>query len=165
MDSAVYGDNRPVLEAEVERRGLAGRVTFHGFVEEEHKADLYARAWMNLTASSAEGWCLTVMEAAACGTPSGALRVGGLSESIVDGETGVLADTPAELTDKVREVLAHPERRDELGEAARARARGFTWENAARSNLDLLERVADRPRTSPRRQLRQSHTAKAGGVA
>ena len=64
----------------------------HGHVSEEQKAELYARAWVNLTASSAEGWCLTVMEAATCGTPSAALRVGGLPESIVDGETGLLAD-------------------------------------------------------------------------
>ena len=55
---------------------------------EERKAELLARSWVNLTASSAEGWCLTVMEAALCATPSVALRVGGLPESIVDGETG-----------------------------------------------------------------------------
>ena len=61
-------------------------------MSEAEKAALYAQAWVNLTASSAEGWCLTVMEAATCGTPSAALRVGGLPESIVDGETGLLAD-------------------------------------------------------------------------
>src|SRR3954468_22134838 len=165
LDIAGDGDHREVLEAEVARRGLGDRVTFHGFVEEDDKADLYGRAWMNLTASSAEGWCLTVMEAAACGTPSGALRVGGLNESIVDGETGVLADTTEELTEKVREVLADPPRRDELGEAARSRARGFTWENAATANLAVLERVADLPRTSLREQVRASETAKAGGLA
>ena len=64
----------------------------HGHVSEQEKAELYSRAWVNLTASSAEGWCLTVMEAATCGTPSAALRIGGLPESIVDGETGLLAD-------------------------------------------------------------------------
>src|SRR4051812_9796477 len=159
LEIAGDGDHRPVLEEEVQRRGLGDRVTFHGFVAEEEKAGLYGQAWMNLTASSAEGWCLTVMEAAACGTPSGALRVGGLNESIVDGETGVLADTTEELTEKVREVLADPPRRDELGEAARARARGFTWENAATANLAVLERVADLPRTSLREQVRASETA------
>ena len=42
------------------------------------------------------------MEAALCATPSAALRVGGLPESIVDGETGLLADDGPELTAKVR---------------------------------------------------------------
>ena len=98
LDVAGEGDHRPELEAEIARRGLADRVVLHGHVSEAEKAALYARAWVNLTASSAEGWCLTVMEAATCGTPSAALRVGGLPESIVDGETGLLADDGPGLT-------------------------------------------------------------------
>ena len=82
LDVAGEGDHRPDLEAEIARRGLGDRVILHGHVTEDVKASLYATAWINLTASSAEGWCLTVMEAATCGTPSVALRVGGLAESI-----------------------------------------------------------------------------------
>ena len=165
LDIAGEGDHRETLEAEVERRGLEDRVRFHGFVDEDDKAGLYSRAWLSLTASSAEGWCLTVMEAAACGTPSAALRVGGLNESIVDGETGVLADTPEELTAKIRDVIADPERRDELGAAAEARARGFTWDHTATANLAVLERAAEAPRTALRSRLRASETAKAGMLA
>ena len=106
LDLAGDGDHRAALEAEVERRALAERVTFHGHVDEEEKARLLARAWVALTASSAEGWCLTVFEAAACGTPTAAMRVGGLGEAIVDGQTGVLADEPAELVAGVRELVA-----------------------------------------------------------
>jgi glycosyltransferase involved in cell wall biosynthesis/O-antigen/teichoic acid export membrane protein len=165
LEIAGSGEWRGVIEREIAERGLQDRVTLHGFVAEEAKADLYGRAWLNLTASSAEGWCLTVMEAAACGTPSAALRVGGLAESIVDGETGVLAETPEELTEKVRAVVADPARRDELGAAAKARARGFTWENTAQANLTVLERVASAPRTSLRAGVRSSDTVKAGGLA
>src|SRR5439155_5065802 len=157
--------HRAALEADVARRGLTERVRFHGFVPEDGKAELYGRAWLSLTASSAEGWGLTVMEAAACGTPSAALRVGGLGESIVDGQTGLLADTPEELTAKVRALIADPVRRDELGAAAEARARGFTWETTARANLAVLEKAAAAPRASLRDQLRSSETAKAGGLA
>jgi glycosyltransferase involved in cell wall biosynthesis/O-antigen/teichoic acid export membrane protein len=165
LDIAGEGDHRPALEAEVRRRGLEDRVRFHGFVDDARQAELYATAWMTLTASSAEGWCLTVMEAAACGTPSGALAVGGLRESIVDGETGVLAETAEELTAKVRDVLADPQRRDELGAAAQARARGFTWENAARANLAVLERAAATPLPSLRERFRGSETMTASGLA
>ena len=108
LEIAGDGDHRPVLEREIDERGLHDRVTLHGFVEEDEKAELYGRAWVSLTASSAEGWCLTVMEAAACGTPSAALRVGGLAESIVDEQTGVLAETPEELAAKVRDLVARP---------------------------------------------------------
>ena len=48
-----------------------------GTSSEEEKAALLSRAWVNLTASSAEGWCLTVMEAAMYRTPSAALRSAG----------------------------------------------------------------------------------------
>jgi glycosyltransferase involved in cell wall biosynthesis/O-antigen/teichoic acid export membrane protein len=165
LEVAGDGDHREAFEAEVARRGLAGRVTLHGFVDEREKVELYRRAWVALTASSAEGWCLTVMEAAACGTPSAALRVGGLAESIADGETGVLADTPEELAAKVRELVRDLERRDELGAAAEVRARSYTWDRTARENLAVLERAADEPAPSVAGGLRRSETAKAAGMA
>ena len=152
LDIAGEGDHRPALEAEIAARGLGERVVLHGHVSEEEKAALYARAWVNLTASSAEGWCLTVMEAATCGTPSAALRIGGLPESIVDGETGLLADDGPGLTAAVRRLVDDGELRERLGAAARERAATFTWERTARETLDLLEAAARaRPREPARR--------------
>ena len=146
LDIAGEGDHRPALEAEIDRRGLGARVTLHGHVSEERKAELYDRAWVNLTASSAEGWCLTVMEAAARGTPSAALRVGGLPESILDGRTGLLADEPEELAEKVAALVADPERRRALGADARERALSeFSWDRTAGATLSLLDSVAARP--------------------
>ena len=52
LEVAGEGDHRPVLEAEIDARGLHDRVTLHGFVSEETKRELYGRAWVNLTASS-----------------------------------------------------------------------------------------------------------------
>jgi glycosyltransferase involved in cell wall biosynthesis/O-antigen/teichoic acid export membrane protein len=165
LEVAGDGDHRPVLEEEIDRRGLRGRVVVHGFVTEEEKRSLYARSWVNLTASSAEGWCLTVMEAAAAGTPSAAMAVGGLPESIVDGQTGLLADTPAELAAGVAALVADPVRRDELGDAARARARGFTWDATAEANLAVLDQVAEAQRSRLRDALRRSETGAAAGLA
>ncbi len=165
LEIAGDGDHREALEAEIEQRGLADRVVLHGHVAEEDKAALYSRAWIALTASSAEGWCLTVMEAAACLTPSAALRVGGLPESIVDGETGLLADEPAELADLVAALIRDPARRERLGAAAEARARTFTWERTAQENLDVLREQSEAERQSLRRSLAASETAKSLGLA
>ena len=142
LDIAGDGDHRAALEAEIERRGLSPRVKMHGFVDDATKTELYSRAWIALTASSSEGWSLTVMEAALCGTPSAALAVGGLAESIIDGETGVLAHDPAELCRRVREVVERPELRERLGDEAERRSRTFTWERPAEVNLEVLQRVA-----------------------
>jgi glycosyltransferase involved in cell wall biosynthesis len=145
LDVVGEGDHRPDLEAEIERRGLGERVRMHGYVDEETKAELYGRAWVNLTASQSEGWSLTVMEAALCRTPSVALAVGGLAESVVDGETGYLAGDVAQLSARVRELVEQPELRERFGFAAEQRARTFTWDRSAQAFLDVLRREAGRP--------------------
>lgn len=147
LDLAGDGDHRAALEAEIDARRLRDRVRMHGHVSEERKLELYRRAWVNITTSSAEGWGLSVTEAGACATPSAALRLGGLAEAIDDGRTGVLADDPAELAEKVGRVLADPRLRDALGRAAHARASEFSWDATARRTLELLD--AERRRVHP----------------
>ena len=145
LDVVGDGDHRETLEAEIDRRGLRERVTMHGYVPEDRKAELYGRAWVSMTASSSEGWSLTVMEAALCGTPSAAIAIGGLPESVIDGETGVLAHDVGELKRRVREIVEQPELRERLGVAAERRARTFTWDRSARAYLSVLLERAGRP--------------------
>jgi glycosyltransferase involved in cell wall biosynthesis len=140
LELAGDGDYRDDLEAAIRERGLAERVRMHGHVSEQRKRELLQQAWVNVTASSAEGWCLSVMEAAASGTPTVALAVGGLPESIDDGRTGLLADDPDDLARKIGQVLHDPELRDRLGAAAYERALEFTWDATASGTLALLER-------------------------
>jgi glycosyltransferase involved in cell wall biosynthesis len=147
LELAGDGDHREALEAEIDVRGLAHRVRMHGHVSEERKLELYQRAWINITTSSAEGWGLSVNEAGACATPSAALRLGGLAEAIDDGRTGILADDPGELAAKVGRVLGDPNLRESLGRAAHARACEFTWDATARRTLQLLD--AQRRRHHP----------------
>lgn len=165
LDIAGDGDHRPALEAEIAARGLTDRVTLHGHVSEEFKAELLSRSWVNLTASSAEGWCLTVMEAATYGTPSAALRVGGLEESIVDGRTGLLARDPVELAAVVGDLIADPARCEELGAAADVRAREFTWERTATEGIAVLESALVEERVSVRQRLSASEMMKVVALA
>jgi glycosyltransferase involved in cell wall biosynthesis len=138
----------------------------HGFVPEEVKAELYARAWVNITTSAAEGWGLTVMEAASHATPSAALRVGGLAESIVDGDTGVLADDISELTTKVAAIIESPELRERLGAAAALRAQGFSWDVAAAQLLAMLVSAAEARRRvkAPWRPFPAARPKRVGGT-
>jgi glycosyltransferase involved in cell wall biosynthesis/O-antigen/teichoic acid export membrane protein len=167
LEMAGDGDHREAIEAEIERRGLGDRVRLHGHVSEERKLELLRSSWVNLTASSAEGWCLTVMEAAACGTPSAALAVGGLPESIVDEETGLLALEPEELAEKTRLLVRDAELRERLGRNALERAREFTWERAAHRNLERLEAeaAAERERPGVLQGLARTDTGRAAGLA
>ncbi len=146
LDIVGEGDHRPDLEAEIERRGLTERVTMHGYVDTAKRARLYGQAWVNLTASSSEGWSLTVIESALCGTPSAALPVGGLPESIIDGVTGVLASDTEQLAERVGNLLEDRPLRERLASAAEQRARTFSWDRVASANLELLRRTAGRDR-------------------
>jgi glycosyltransferase involved in cell wall biosynthesis len=83
-----------------------------------------------------------VMEAALCGTPSIALAIGGLPESIVDGTTGLLAHDTAGLIAHTRRLLADRDLREGMGEAAERRAGGFTWDRSARAYLEVMRRQA-----------------------
>ncbi len=159
LDVVGEGDHRPDIEAEIARRGLAGRVEMHGYVDAARKAELYGQAWVNLTASASEGWSLTVMEAALCGTPSAALAVGGLTESIVDGSTGFLARSRDELSRRVVQLVEEPELRERMGDAAEARARGFSWDRSAAGYLEVLRAQAGLPLPAATPEAQRSETA------
>jgi len=167
LEIAGDGEHRGELEREIARRGLGDRVRLHGHVDERRKRELLTSAWVNVTASSNEGWCLTVMEAAACGTPSVAIAEGGLRESILDGDTGLLAEDAEGLSDAVARIVADRELRERLGARAAARAAEFSWDATAGATLAALETEYAEGRQPARSlsDLAQSDFGRAGGLA
>lgn len=71
-----------------------------------------------------EGFGTVVIEAAACGTPTVATNIYGLSDAVVDGETGLLvpARDPNKLAEAMLFLSTHPDKRQLMGEAAQQRA-------------------------------------------
>jgi glycosyltransferase involved in cell wall biosynthesis len=125
------------LRAWVAAHDAAGWVDFAGYVDRGELPGEYRKAWVVLSASLAEGWGLALTEAAACGTPAVATDISGHRSSVVDGETGLLAD-PGRLSDALRRVLVDHDLRERLGKAARERARTLTWERSAAGVLQVL---------------------------
>jgi glycosyltransferase involved in cell wall biosynthesis len=138
----IIGDGplRPELESWVTAHGAGSWVELPGRIDRVALRDEYRRAWVVASASLAEGWGLTLTEAAACGTPAVATAIRGHRCSVVDGVTGVLAP-PAELGRALAGVLTDHERRDRLGAAALARARSLTWDASALGVLRVFHRV------------------------
>ena len=131
----------PAVQETLDRLELADTVVLHGRVDEQTKADLLARAWINVVPSVKEGWGLSVVEAGTHGTPSVAFRAaGGLAESIVDGSTGVLLDDLDELVPALRELLTDRTRCAALGAQAKAYAAGFSWRTSAAAFSSILDR-------------------------
>ena len=139
------GDEEGRLRAQVERLGLADRVAFEGFVTEDRKRELLRQSWGAVLASPKEGWGITNIEAAACGTPAVAADSPGLRESVVHGRTGLLVPygSVAGLADALASLAADPARVAALGTAARAFAEGFSWDHAADLTEEHLCEVAE----------------------
>jgi glycosyltransferase involved in cell wall biosynthesis len=125
-----------------QRRGIAEAVTFHGHVDDETKHALVQRSWVHLLPSRKEGWGLAVIEAAQHGVPTiGYRSSGGLTDSIVDGVTGLLVDSHADMVDRLERLLSDQVLRQELGAKAAARSREFSWTQSAASMRTVLETV------------------------
>jgi len=140
------GDDRPRLEDRARQLGLGGRMRFLGYVSEERKRELLRRAWCIVYPSPKEGWGITNIEAAACGTAAVASDSPGLRESVVDGESGLLVphDEPEAWADALARVLRDDDLRRRLSEGARRHAGGFSWERAADETEEDLIRIARR---------------------
>jgi glycosyltransferase involved in cell wall biosynthesis len=134
------GDDRRTLEELSGKLGLAEKIRFTGFVDEQLKVRLLQEVWFLVNPSSVEGWGLTVIEANACGTPVIASDVPGLRDAIRNGETGILyryGDIEG-LAEKMTELIRDRETRERLGRASLAFADGFDWNEVARSTIRLL---------------------------
>jgi glycosyltransferase involved in cell wall biosynthesis len=130
------------LRAEAERLGVADRVEFAGFVDDAAKHRLLASSWLHLVPSLKEGWGLSVIEAAAHGTPSVAFaEAGGVAESIVDGSTGALAADLDDFTARVGALLSDEGERARMGELARRHAAYFSWDETAERFAAVLDEV------------------------
>jgi glycosyltransferase involved in cell wall biosynthesis len=127
----------PALEARVAAHGAQDWITLAGKLSHEELVAEYQRAWLVSSASLAEGWGLTLTEAAACGTPAVATDVSGHRSSVVDGVTGVLAPLD-QLGGVMADVLLDDPRREQLAAAGLDRAQTLTWDASARGILAAL---------------------------
>jgi glycosyltransferase involved in cell wall biosynthesis len=140
----IVGDGwwRGPLVEHVQRLGISSAVTFHGHVDDVTKHHVLQGAWVHVLPSRKEGWGLAVVEAAQHGVPTiGYRSSGGLSDSIVDGVTGILVDTHTELVDRLEELLADPVLRDQLGTKAHTRSGEFSWAQSADAMRSVLQAV------------------------
>jgi len=143
LEIAGQGDDRPRLERLARSLGVADLVRFLGFVSEEEKRRLMRHAWAMVLTSTKEGWGISNVEGAACGTPALVSDNSALRESVRDGETGFLVphgDVGA-LARRMLELAADPELVARLGRGARAFATGMSWERAAQATEAHLEYV------------------------
>jgi glycosyltransferase involved in cell wall biosynthesis len=92
---------RAYLARHIEPR-LGPDVTLYGVADAAAKRELLSRAACLLFPIAwDEPFGLVLIEAMACGTPVVALRRGAVPELVIHGQTGIIADHPAELPDAI----------------------------------------------------------------
>jgi N-acetyl-alpha-D-glucosaminyl L-malate synthase BshA len=117
------GDSFAPFEGQVRQLGLQDRVIVREKVNDIE--DYLQAADLGLFTSELETFCLSILEAMCFACPSVATRVGGIPEVVEHNVSGVLVpfgDTEA-MAAAVEELIRDPARRQELGRAARRRAR------------------------------------------
>lgn len=114
------GSREKALKEYAQELGIGAKVHFLGLRED--LPEIYPLLELFLLTSFSEGISVTLLEAMSHGVPPIATRVGGNPEVVLEGETGLLvADNDyRELTEKILELLAVPERARRMGEAARS---------------------------------------------
>jgi glycosyltransferase involved in cell wall biosynthesis len=127
---------------DVEHLGLRDSVILAGRVGDDDVRALQTGADAFVFPSLYEGFGLPPLEAMACGAPVIAANTSSLPEVV--GEAGLLIDPTSvdELAQALARLAGDPELRRELGQRARSRAAGFTWEATVEATANVYREVA-----------------------
>jgi glycosyltransferase involved in cell wall biosynthesis len=118
------------LRARIDAADAGAFIRLAGRVDDADLIDLYRSSWLVVSGSIAEGWGLSLTEAAGCGTPALATDIRGHRNSVLHGESGVLV-APDDLGDEMASLLADRARLDQLADGALRWGRSLTWEQSA----------------------------------
>lgn len=145
------GPTRAATEHLAAGLGIADRVEFPG--DRDDVSRLLSRADVFVLASKLDNLPISILEAMRAGLPVIASNVGGISELVVHGETGLLvppfAVTP--MVQALSELLVDPGRRARLGWCGRRRyEKNFSLsqmiERTRAVYIDVLDEAANRRR-------------------
>jgi len=131
------GPEKQRLQRLAEDLGVSGHVTFLGLVPYEQIPNLIKSSTVTVIPSLIEGHSASVIEAMAVAKPVIATRVGGITEIIEDGETGILVDpeNPNQIANAVIKVLRDGGLAKNLAEKAAKMAEEYDVRRLAEAEL------------------------------
>ncbi len=110
--------------------GISDNIIFAGSVIEE-LPEYYSGSDIFIFTAKKEPYGLVVIEAMAAGKPVIVPDEGGPTETVIDGQTGLIYEQGNidDLCQKVQSLIDNPEKRRQMGENGKARALMFSWDN------------------------------------
>jgi glycosyltransferase involved in cell wall biosynthesis len=136
---AGWGTDGPYLTDLSMKSDVRKKVKIMGPVSEQEKKSLMSKSWVCVNPSIHEGWGIPVIEANLFGTPTVAFHVPGLSESIQNGDTGLLAENEEEFIEGVVKLLQDKQYRARMGRQAMKWADTFKWEKSSKEFISIIE--------------------------
>ena len=138
------GPEEQNLRSLTEKLELSSVVTFLTRPIPNHEMSaLYAECDLYVQPSIVEPYGIAVLEAMACGKPVVGTRVGGMLDTVKEGETGFLVESADSggLAEQII-MLSDPGLRGEFGRAARERMEGkFDWRCIADGYLEVIDAI------------------------
>jgi len=161
-DTEEIGAEMAALVEDAKREAAVPVVWIPEMLPREDVILLYSHAEVFVCPSVYEPFGIINLEAMACETPVVASAVGGIPEIVVPGETGLLVPIEPEgggsveprdpeafsraLAAAVDGLMEAPERRAEMGRAARSRVLShFSWRAIAAQTLDFYRELLEMP--------------------
>ena len=131
------------LPLRAEELGVVGRVHLPGAVPYGEVGGVLAAADAFVTASVTEVHPLSIIEAMAAGLPVAAVHSPGVSDTVQDGQTGLLASTVDDLAAAIVGLVGDKERIRRMGEAARAASKQYDIWRTVDCTLELYRHLRE----------------------
>jgi glycosyltransferase involved in cell wall biosynthesis len=122
--------------------GFRSHVTFHGFLQTDRIAPLWARAHLHVVSSRHEAAGVVTLEAAMAGVPTVGTRVGYIADGAPARAAAVPVGDHAALADAIVGLLGDPTRRSMLAASARTWALAHDADSTATAFDQLYREVA-----------------------
>jgi glycosyltransferase involved in cell wall biosynthesis len=128
---------------------ISNAVAFTGYVSYSQVVNYYRNADIVVNPSFSEAFGRSLIEAMACELPVVSTRVGGMTEIISEGETGILVNSGdyMKMAKAILKLLSDVTLRGSMGKAARERVvRLFSWEKIVEDLLCCYKKLTSRER-------------------
>ena len=127
----------------IRSEGIEDKIVLAGYLSDEEKACLYARAKAFVFPSLYEGFGIPVLEAMACKTPVLTANVSSLPE--VSGDAAVLCDplNDEDIANGLFSLATDSSLCERLGQEGYERSKLFSWEHTAKIMRDVYEETVE----------------------
>lgn len=156
------GPDEDALRQCAEEHGVADRVHFMGFVEEQEKLELLSMSDIYVSTSQHEGFGLVYLEGMACGLPIVCYNHGGQTDFLIDGKTGYLVelDDLTAFEERCRYLIADRDKRAGIRSHNLDYVQEFFIDSCARRHETLFNQTIQAYKNGERAwHLQQEHSA------